>query len=223
MASADPDAVQAALLSHQIRSNAAHNTTLRDFYLRDAHYHIRADPWYRTRWRLDLLGSLCILCGALLYNVSCFSGVYEVRWLSLVHQVLRHLACGTRTGRERIPDLVCGIYLGTLGTEMLNKCGDRLHTYTQRQDALADCCLADTGALRRIGALRHTGALACMSMQLLQRLPCAAARYTCQSLHMPVATLASSAVPQCSGAIVKLYFGCTCCMLSQPCVLGVLV
>jgi hypothetical protein len=54
------------------------NTLVQQFYTRDAFYHIRADPWYYTRWRLDLAGSLAIWFGALLYNISCFSLAYKV-------------------------------------------------------------------------------------------------------------------------------------------------
>lgn len=46
---------------------------------RDAYYHIHADPWYTTRWALDLAGSLSIWIGALLYNVACGSEAFKVR------------------------------------------------------------------------------------------------------------------------------------------------
>jgi hypothetical protein len=53
---------------------------MREHYLKNANYHIHTDPWYTTRWLLDVGGSASIWVGALLYNVSCFEGAYKVRF-----------------------------------------------------------------------------------------------------------------------------------------------
>lgn len=71
--------ITSALLAHHPRDYAQMNDMLRGHYTKDAHYYVHTDPWYTTRWRLDFAGSFSIWVGAVLYNVSCFSGAFEVR------------------------------------------------------------------------------------------------------------------------------------------------
>ena len=71
--------VTAALLAQHPRDDAQVDTLVREHYLKNANYHIHTDPWYTTRWLLDVSGSASIWIGALLYNVSCFEGAYKVR------------------------------------------------------------------------------------------------------------------------------------------------
>jgi len=55
------------------------NLLVHNYYTRDAYYHVHADPWYTTRWHLDLGGSIVMWLGAALYFVACFSLAYKVR------------------------------------------------------------------------------------------------------------------------------------------------
>ena len=71
--------VTQALLAQHPREPGTYDDLFREHYTKDANYYIHTDPWYRTRWILDLLGSLSIWIGAVLYNVSCFSEAYHVR------------------------------------------------------------------------------------------------------------------------------------------------
>ena len=69
--------VTQALLAQHPRRSVHLDHILREHYTRDANYYIHTDPWYTTRWLLDVLGSLSIWIGALLYNVSCFAGAWQ--------------------------------------------------------------------------------------------------------------------------------------------------
>lgn len=55
------------------------NALVHSYYTRDAYYHVHADPWYHTRWLLDLGGSFAIWVGAVLYAIACFALAYKVR------------------------------------------------------------------------------------------------------------------------------------------------
>lgn len=68
----------AALLGHVPQDSSEQDQLVGRYYTKDAHYYIHTDPWYKTRWLLDLGGSASIWLGALLYNVACFSGMFKV-------------------------------------------------------------------------------------------------------------------------------------------------
>ena len=92
--------ITTALLAHHPRDYAQMNDMLRGHYTKDANYYVHTDPWYTTRWRLDFAGSFSIWVGALLYNVSCFSGAFEVR-----RRCVRLRLCRQGPGRWKHKDL----------------------------------------------------------------------------------------------------------------------
>jgi hypothetical protein len=79
-ANSTADNIDTGLLAQHPRDHRELEDLMRQYYTRDAHYYIHTDPWYTMRWRLDLAGSFSIWVGALLYNVSCFSGAFRVRY-----------------------------------------------------------------------------------------------------------------------------------------------
>lgn len=71
--------VSTSLLDVPHRLPSQMNALVHSYYTRDAYYHVHADPWYKTRWLLDLGGSFAIWVGAVFYFVACFSSAYKVR------------------------------------------------------------------------------------------------------------------------------------------------
>eukprot|EP01025_Chloroclados_australasicus_P031847 TRINITY_DN3225_c0_g1_i1.p1 TRINITY_DN3225_c0_g1~~TRINITY_DN3225_c0_g1_i1.p1 ORF type:complete len:381 (-),score=28.85 TRINITY_DN3225_c0_g1_i1:441-1583(-) len=46
-------------------------------YMKDELHHIRADPWYVKRYRIDLSGAIIVYVGSLLYVISCGTEFYK--------------------------------------------------------------------------------------------------------------------------------------------------